>query len=60
MRKEKKPELRDKHSVGSAPTRKDDKFQGVATIRSGPAEEPRSWRLQRGYGSFMGEPAPKR
>jgi hypothetical protein len=57
--KEPEPELRHKHSVGFTPTRKDDKAQGTATTRSGQEEGSRSRRLQRGDGSFVGEPHPQ-
>jgi hypothetical protein len=49
-----------KQNVGATPTRRDDDARGAATARSSQEEGFRSRRLQRGDGSFMGEPAPKR
>jgi hypothetical protein len=54
------PELRHKDNVGAAPTRRDDEAQGVAPAWSSQAEGSKARRLQRGDGSFVGEPAPKR
>jgi hypothetical protein len=58
--KEPEPERRHKQTVGATPARRDDEARGAATTRSSQEEGSRSWRLQRGDGSFVGEPAPKR
>jgi hypothetical protein len=57
--KEPKPVCRHKQNVGATTTRRHDEARGVATARSSQEEGSRSWRLQRGDGSFVGEPAPK-
>jgi hypothetical protein len=54
------PEHRHKDNVGAAPTRKDNEAQGAAPAQSSQAEGSKFGRLQRGDGSFVGEPAPKR
>jgi hypothetical protein len=54
------PEHRHKDNAGAASTRRDDETQRAAPARSSQAEGTKSRRLQRGDGSFMGEPAPKR
>jgi hypothetical protein len=53
------PEHRHKDNAGAAPTQRDDGAQGAALARSSQAEGSKSRRLQRGDGSFVGEPAPK-
>jgi hypothetical protein len=60
--KEKVPVLRHRHkdNAGAAPARRSNDAQGVAPARSSQAEGSRSRRLQRGDGSLVGEPAPKR
>jgi hypothetical protein len=60
--KGKEPELecRYKQSVGGTPARRDEKVRGAATARSSQEEGFRFWRLQRGDGSYVGEPALKR
>jgi hypothetical protein len=58
--KEPEPERRHKQNVGATPTWRHDEARGAATIRSSQEEGSRSWRLQHGDGSFVGEPAPKR
>jgi hypothetical protein len=60
--KEKVPvsEHHHKDHAGAAPTRRDDEAQGGAPTRSSQAEGSKSRRLQRGDGSLVGEPAPKR
>jgi hypothetical protein len=58
--KEPEPERRHKQSVGATPARRGDEARGAATARSSQEERSRSRRLQRGDGSFVVEPAPKR
>ncbi|XP_025791873.1 MAP7 domain-containing protein 1-like [Panicum hallii] len=60
--KEKVPVLKHRHkdNVGAAPTRRDNEAQRAAPARSSQAEGSKARRLQRGDGSFVGEPAPKR
>jgi hypothetical protein len=60
--KEKEPvPIRKGGEEHSIPTHKDDEVRGAATTGSSQEhKEARSWRLHRGDGSFMGEPAPKR
>jgi hypothetical protein len=58
--KEPEPERRHKQSVGGTPARRDDEARGAATARSSQEEGSRSRRFQRGDGSYVGEPAPKR
>jgi hypothetical protein len=53
------PEHRHKDNAGAVPARKDNETQGAAPARSSQAEGSKSRRLQRGDGSFVGEPAPK-
>jgi hypothetical protein len=55
--KEKVPVLR---NAGAAPARRSDEVQGATPTRSSQAEGSKSRRLQRGDGSLVGEPAPKR
>jgi hypothetical protein len=54
------PEHRHKDNAGAASARRDDEAQGAVLTRSIQAEGSKSRRLQRGDGSFIGEPAPKR
>jgi hypothetical protein len=54
------PEHRHKDNAGATPTQRDDGAQGASPARSSQAEGSKSWRLQHGDGSFVGEPAPKR
>jgi hypothetical protein len=54
------PEHRHKDSPGAAPAQRSDESQGAAPARSSQAEGSKSRRLQRGDGSLVGEPAPKR
>jgi hypothetical protein len=54
------PEHRHKENMGAAPAQRSDEAQGVAPTRSSQAEGSKSRRLQRGDGSLVGEPAPKR
>jgi hypothetical protein len=58
--KEPEPERRHKQNVGATPTRRDDEARGAAITWSSQEEGSWSRRLQRGDGSFVGEPAPKR
>jgi hypothetical protein len=60
--KEKVPvsEHQHKDSAGAAPAQRSDETQGAAPARSSQAEGSKSRRLQRGDGSLVGEPAPKR
>jgi hypothetical protein len=58
--KETEPKLCHKQSVGGTPARRDDEARGAATARSSQEEGSRSRKLQRGDGSYVGEPAPKR
>jgi hypothetical protein len=58
--KEPEPKHRHKQSVGSTPARRDDEARGAATVQSSQEEGSRSQRLQRGDGSYVGEPALKR
>jgi hypothetical protein len=53
------PEHRYKDNKGAAPAQRDDKAQGAAPAQTSQAEGSKSWRLQRGDGSLVGEPAPK-
>jgi hypothetical protein len=54
------PEHRHKDSAGAASAQRSDEAQGAAPARSSQAEWSKSWRLQCGDGSLVGEPAPKR
>jgi hypothetical protein len=54
------PEHRHKDSASAAPAQRSDEAQGAAPAQSSQAEGSKSRRLQRGDGSLVGEPAPKR
>jgi hypothetical protein len=54
------PEHRHKDNADATPTRRDDKAQGAAPTWDSQAEGSKARRLQRGDGSFMGEPPPRR
>jgi hypothetical protein len=54
------PERRQEESAGAAPAQRSDEAQGAAPERRSQAEGSKSRRLQRGDGSYVGEPAPKR
>jgi hypothetical protein len=54
------PEHRQKDNAGATPAERSDEAQGAAPARSSQAAGSKSRRLQRGDGSLVGEPAPKR
>jgi hypothetical protein len=54
------PEHRHKDSASAALAQRSDEAQGAAPAQSSQAEGSKSRRLQRGDGSLVGEPAPKR
>jgi hypothetical protein len=54
------PEHRHKDNAGAAPAQRGNEAQGAAPAQSSQAEGCKSRRLQRGDGSLVGEPAPKR
>jgi hypothetical protein len=54
------PEHRHKDSASAASAQRSDETQGVAPAQSSQAKGSKSRRLQRGDGSLVGEPAPKR
>jgi hypothetical protein len=54
------PEHRHKENAGAAPAQRSDEAQEAAPARTSQAEGSKSRRLQRGDGSLVGEPAPKR
>jgi hypothetical protein len=53
------PEHQHKDNAGAAPAQRSDEVSGAAPVRSSQAEGSKSQRLQRGDGSWVGEPAPK-
>jgi hypothetical protein len=53
------PEHWHKDNAGAAPARRNDEAQRAAPARSSQAEGSKSWRLQRGDGSLVREPAPR-
>jgi hypothetical protein len=54
------PAHRQKDNAGVGPAQRSNEAQGAAPARSSHAEGSKSRRLQRGDGSLVGEPAPKR
>jgi hypothetical protein len=54
------PARREKDNVGAGSAQRSNEAQGAAPAQSSQAEGSKSWRLQRGDGSLVGKPAPKR
>jgi hypothetical protein len=54
------PDHRHKDNAGAAPAQRGDEAQGAEPAQSSQAEGSKSQRLQRGDGSLVGEPSPKR